>query len=162
MPEPRGNAVTITMFVDANHAGNAVTRRSHGGILIFVQNAPILFYSRRQNSVETSTFGSDFLALRIGSDMIEGLRYKLRMFGVPINGPVQVLCDNEGVVKNSSVPESALNKKANAINYNKVREAVAKEIIIIGKEDGQMNLADILTKVISGIKRKWLLSHILW
>lgn len=84
------------------------------------------------------------------------------MFGVPIDGPAKVLCDNEGVVKNASIPESALNKKANAINYNKVREAVAKGIILIAKEDGQTNLADILTKVIAGIKRKFLLSKILW
>ena len=84
------------------------------------------------------------------------------MFGVPIDGPAKVLCDNEGVVKNASIPESALNKKANAINYNKVREAVAKGIILIAKEDGQTNVADILTKVIAGIKRKFLLSKILW
>jgi hypothetical protein len=84
------------------------------------------------------------------------------MFGVPIDGPAKVLCDNEGVVKNASIPESALNKKANAINYNKVREAVAKGIILIAKEDGQTKLADILTKVIAGIKRKFLLSKILW
>jgi hypothetical protein len=95
--------------------------------------------------------------------MVEGLRYQLWMLSVPINGPVRVLCGNEGVVKNSSIPELALNKKANAINYNKVlREAVAKESIIIGKEDGQTNLADILTKVISSVKCKWLLSHIMW
>jgi hypothetical protein len=84
------------------------------------------------------------------------------MFGVPLSGLAKVLCDNEGVVKNASIPESALNKKANAINYNKVREAVAKGIIEIGKEDGQTNLADLFTKVIAGIKRKLLLKGILW
>jgi hypothetical protein len=63
MPTPRGRPVTITMFVDANHAGNVVTRRSHSGILIFVQNAPIMWHSKRQNSVESSTFGSEFVAL---------------------------------------------------------------------------------------------------
>lgn len=162
MPEPRGRPVEITMFVDANHAGNVVTRRSHTGILIYVQNAPILFYSRRQNSVETSTFGSEFCALRTGVEMIEGLRYKLRMFGIPLAGPAKVLCDNEGVVKNASIPESALNKKANAINYNKVREAAAMGIIDIAKEDGQTNLADLFTKILSGIKRKILLQGILW
>jgi hypothetical protein len=72
--------------------------------------------------------------------MVKGLRYKLWMFCVPINGPARVLYDNEGVVKNSSVPELALNKKANAINYNKVQEAVAKEIIMTGKEGWAMNL----------------------
>ena len=94
--------------------------------------------------------------------MVEGLRYKLRMFGVPIDGPAKVLCDNAGVVQNASLPESALNKKANVINYNKVREAVAKDVIDIAKEDGQTNLADLLTKVIAGIKRKVLLRGILW
>jgi hypothetical protein len=167
MPDPRGRLVTITMFVDANHAGNVVTRRSHSVILIFVQNAPILFHSKRQNLVESSTFGLEFVALRVGEEMIEGLRYKLRIFGVPIDGPAKVLCDNEGVVKDASrigvEVELALNKKANSINnYNKVREAVAKNIIEIGKEDGQTNLADLFTKIIAGIKCKLLLKGILW
>ena len=37
MPDPRGNGVKISAFVDANHAGNVVTRRSNSGIIIFVQ-----------------------------------------------------------------------------------------------------------------------------
>ena len=64
MPEPLGNPVNIHVFVDANHAGNVVTRRSHTGILVFVQNSPILWVSCRQSTVETSTFGSEFVALQ--------------------------------------------------------------------------------------------------
>ena len=112
MPEPRGKAVDITCFVDADHAGNKVTRRSHTGIIIFVNQAPILWYSKRQNTVESSTFGSEFVALKIAIELIESLVYKLRMFGVPIDGEARVLCDNESVVINSSHPESALKKKA--------------------------------------------------
>jgi len=63
MPEPRGLPVDITCFVDADHAGNLVTRRSQTGILIFVNKAPIVWYSKRQNTVESSTFGSEFVAL---------------------------------------------------------------------------------------------------
>ena len=99
MPEPLGNPVNIHVFVDANHAGNVVTRRLHKGILVFVQNSPVLWVSRRQNTVETSTFGSEFVALRNARDVIIALRYKLRMFGVPLEGPAQVYCDNQGVVK---------------------------------------------------------------
>jgi hypothetical protein len=54
-PEPLGEAVTISCFCDANHAGNVVTRRSHSGIIIFVQNAPIIWFSKKQNTVEAST-----------------------------------------------------------------------------------------------------------
>jgi hypothetical protein len=87
MPEPRGKALRNSCFVDADHAGNMMTRRSHTGILIFVINALVGWYSKRQNTVETSTFGSEFVALRIAMEQVEALRYKLRMFGVPINGP---------------------------------------------------------------------------
>mgnify|MGYP003328517028 CR=1 FL=1 len=43
-------------------------------------------------------------------EMVEGLRYKLRMVGVPVVGPADVFCDNESVVKNTSRPESPLKK----------------------------------------------------
>jgi hypothetical protein len=46
-----------------------------------------------------------------------------------------------------------LTKKHNAINYHAVREAVAVGILRDGKEDGETNLADLLTKVIVGQKR---------
>lgn len=65
MPAPWRHLVTISAFVDANHAGNVVTQCSHSGILIYVQNAPIIWYSMRQNTVEAATFGSKFVALCI-------------------------------------------------------------------------------------------------
>ena len=70
--------------------------------------------------VEAATFGSEFVALRICKELIVALRYKLRMFGIPIEGPTNVFCDNHGVVLNSSRPESTLKKKHNAINYHVV------------------------------------------
>ena len=86
------------------------------------------------------------------------LRTKLRLFGVPIEGPANVFCDNRGVVKNASIPESTLMKKHNSINYHAVREAAAADILRVGKEDGATNLADLLTKVLSG-KKRWDLCH---
>ena len=88
----------MSVFVDADHAGDKVTRRSHSGILIYLNNAPIDWYSKKQNTVESSTFGSEFIAMRIACDKIEALRYKLRMFGIPIIGPTDVYCDNISVI----------------------------------------------------------------
>ena len=162
MPEPLGYPVNIYTFVDANHAGNLVTRRSHTGILLFVQNSPIVWLSRRQNTVETSTFGSEFVALRTARDLIMSVRYKLRMFGIPLDGPAFVFCDNQGVVKNTSIPESVLTKKHNAINYHAVREAAAAGVLEVHKEDTQTNLADLFTKVLHADRRRELLSCILY
>ncbi|GFH49008.1 pol protein [Chaetoceros tenuissimus] len=114
MPTPHGAAVLTRAYVDANHAGNLANRHSHTGILIYINNSPVLWYSKRQNTVETSSFGSEFVALCIAVEMVEALRYKLRCFGVPIDGPTEVLCDNRSGVTNSSVPASTLNKHHNA------------------------------------------------
>jgi hypothetical protein len=161
MPVPRGKPVDLNVFVDADHAGNKVTRRSHTGIIIYCNLAPILWYSKKQNTIETSTFGSEYIALRIATELIDGLRYKLRMFGIPIEGPARVFCDNEAVVKSSSFPESALKKKHCSIAYNKVRESVAAGKLLMYYESTQSNLADLLTKVLSHVKRHGLVQAIL-
>ena len=65
------------------------------------------------------------MALKNGVELVEALRYKLRIFGVPIEGTTNIYCDNEAVYKNCSIPESALRKKHPSIAYHRNREAVA-------------------------------------
>ena len=43
--------VNIWLYVDVNHSGDLANRRSHSGILIYVNNVLINFYSKRQNTV---------------------------------------------------------------------------------------------------------------
>ena len=84
-------------FVDDNYTGDKTTRRSTTGILIFCNRAPIIWHSKRKNVVEMSTFGSEFTAMKNSVDMIAALQYKLRMFGIPIDGSTEIFCDNEAV-----------------------------------------------------------------
>ena len=155
-PEPRGLPVQLNAFVDADHAGDKITRRSHTGILIYANMAPITWYSKKQTSIETSTFGSEFVALKTAAEMIISLRYKLRMFGVPLEGPANVMCDNESVYNSVSRVDSRLKKKSNSICYHKVRECVAAGILVVHKESTDTNHADILTKSLPASKRLFL------
>lgn len=102
------------------------------------------------------------MALRICKELNVALRYKLRMFRVPVEGPANVFCDNPGVVKNMSMPESTLTKKHQSLNYHMVREAAAASILRVGKEDGVTNLVDILTKSLVGKKWKNLCWNLFW
>ena len=68
-----------------------------------------------------------------------------------------MFCDNEAVYKNSSTPESVLNKKHNSVAYHACREAVASGTVRIAKEDTLTNLSDIFTKTMSKPKRESLL-----
>ena len=95
-------------------------------------------------------------------EQIEALRYKLRMMGIPVEGPTNVFCDNESVFKNSTHPESVLKKKHNAIAYHRTREAQAAGICRIAWEDGRTNIADILTKLLPGPRLRELIASILW
>ena len=138
----------MMMFVKADHAGDKLTHHSHTGILLYVNRAPIIWYSKKQNTVESSTFGSEMVALRIGMEMIKGLQYKLRMMGIPIDRLTLVFCDNKSVVTNASVPDSTLNKKHLGICYHAVHEAVTARIMRVCHIDGKKNLADCLTKML--------------
>ena len=96
------------------------------------------------------------MAMRIAVELIEALRYKLCMFGVPIEGSTNVFCDNEAVAKNAIHPESTSKKKHNAIAYHRTREAVAAGTIKVTKEDGKTNLADVLTKPLPQVMKDFL------
>ena len=159
IPTPRGKSVTTSCYVDADHAGNLMTRRSHSGILLYLNNTPIIWYSKRQNTVESSSFGSEFIALRIATETIESLRYKLRMFGVEIEGPTSIFCDNKSVVTNASIPTSMINKKHNSICYHRVREANAAGTTRVGWILGEYNKSDLLTKTSISTSRRYDLSN---
>jgi len=162
MPEPRGNPVKMTAWVDSDHAGNLVTRRSQTGYLIFLNQSPIMWYSKRQNTVEASTFGAEFIAARTCLEAIEGLRFKLRMFGIPILGKTNMLCDNSSVVNSSQRPDSTLSKKHLSICWHRVREACAAGMLRVGKIESEKNLSDMLSKPLPTPARNDLLSGVVW
>ena len=157
MPKPRGNPMTTHCFVDASHGSDRATRRSQTGILLFCNKAPIVWHSKRQNTVEASTFGSEFQAMKNAIELIEAMRYKLRMFGVPLEQPTNIFCDNEAVTKNTTLPESTLKKKHHSIAYHRCREAVAAGTVRVAKEGTQTNLSDLFTKLLPQPRREELL-----
>ena len=126
------------------------------GTWIFPRNADT------QNTVESSIFGSKFIALRIATEMIKGLRYKLRMFGVSINGPAGVFCSNQLVVTNVSIPSYFLNKKHNSLCYHRFREAHTTGTMQVGWISGEYNKADIGTKTTIHTKRRYKLLNLIF
>jgi hypothetical protein len=157
MPVPRGNPMSTHCFVDASHGSDRAIRRSQTGILLFCNKAPIIWHSKRQNTVGASTFGSEFQAMKNAVELTESLRYKLRMFGVPIDSATNIFCDNEAVYKNTTIPESTLKKKHHSIAYHRCREAVAAGTVRVAKEGTLTNLSDLFTKLLPQARREELL-----
>jgi hypothetical protein len=74
--------------------------------------ALIDWVSKKQATIETSVFGAKFVAMKHGIKKLRGLRYKLRMMGIPLTGPSFIYGDNKSQITNSTKPESTLKRNA--------------------------------------------------
>ena len=79
---------------------------------------------------------------------------KKQSFRVHLDGPAVVWCDNKSVANGASVPAAKLNKKHLGICYHAVREASAAKVWMVGFTHGKHNIADMLTKILSGNKKE--------
>jgi hypothetical protein len=146
LPKPLGKRVVTTTLVDANLMHDLLTGRSVTGALHFLNQTPYDWFSRKQPTVETATYGSEFVAARTATQQISDMRMTLRQLGVPVHGKTFMFGDNESVVKSGSIPHSKLNKRHNALSYHYVREAIASGMLRFHHIPGPMNAADILSK----------------
>ena len=80
-----------------------------------MNNALIDWLSKKQATIESSVFGSEFIAMKTGVEALRDIRYKLSMTGVPLTGPTYIYGDNMSVIYNTSRPEWTLKKKSNSI-----------------------------------------------
>ena len=141
-------------YVDSDHAGDSVTRRSRTGFVVFLQSAPIYWLSKKQTSIETSSFGLEFVAMKQCTEYVRGLRYRLRMMGIPVEEPTFIYGDNQSVLANTTNPHSVLKKKSNSIAYHFVREGCARGEWRTTYINTMWNPADLLTKSLpAGEKR---------
>jgi hypothetical protein len=104
LPISKGLKVQMTVYVDADHAHDLVTRRSITGILVILNSTPIRWISNHQKTLETSTYGSELVASRMATELITEIPFILMSIGVDLEGPALMLVDNMSVVLNTSVP----------------------------------------------------------
>lgn len=145
-PDPLGKQVVLTHYVDANLFHNALTGCLLTGILHVVNGTPIDWYSKKQVTVETATYGSEFVAARTCVEQIFDLHNTLRYLGVPVYEQSYMFGDNESVVNSSSIPHAKLHKRHTALSFHCNHEVVASKYIGFHFLPGACNPADILSK----------------
>ena len=126
-----------------------MTRRSVSGVVSFVGSTPISWTSKRQGTIESSSYSAEFYAGRVASEEAIALRYMLRSLGVPVIGARALCGDNLGMIISSTNPDLELKKKCVAISYHKLRESAPAGIVNPIKVCTTVNRADIFTKGVS-------------
>lgn len=146
IPVPRGKFVQPTTYVDANLMHCKVTGKSLTATLHLLNGTVIDGHSKKQGTVETATYGSEFVAARVAVDQIIDIRNTLRYLGVPLRPRTYMFGDNQSVVTSSSFPQSMIAKRHHLLSYHRVREAIAARFVAFYWIDSNKNPADILSK----------------
>ena len=127
-PKPQGKIVTTTTTLDANLRCCLVTGASLSACLHFCNQTPTDWYSKKQVTVETAIYGSEFVAAKTATEQIMHLRY------------------NSSVVTSATLPHSTLSKRHNILAFQRVREAIAAKIIDFRWIRSEYSLSDMLSK----------------
>ena len=146
LPEPLGKEVQLTSYVDANLFHDIITGRSVTGILHLANKTPFDWYSKKQSTVETATYGSEFTAARLAVDQIISNRHIFRYLGVPLKETTYMFGDNKSVIDSSMIPHAKLHKRHNFLSFHRVREAIAAKLLRFIFIPSNINPADILSK----------------
>ena len=137
--------------MDASHADDKLDRKSVTGIMIYIGDMLIKSVSKRQKCVATSSFSSEFLALKSAIEEAQSIKLLLQSIGVPLRGAINIHSDSESVLKSAGNPGHDLKRKHVAIAFNLVRESIATGVISLWKVDGKLNPSDPCTKALSRI-----------
>ena len=123
-----------------------ITGRAVTGVFHLINKTPFEWFAKKQATVESATYGSEYVGSKTASQQIMGARTTLRYLGVRVHGPTRMFGGNGSVVTSSTIPESPLKKRHHALAYHYTREAIASGAIDYHHLPGDINPADILSK----------------
>ena len=146
MPDPLGEAVTTTTTMDANLNHSLATGKSLTGCLHFVNKTPVDWYSKKLATVETATYGSEFVAAKTATEQIMDISQTLRYLGAPITTKSFLFGDNRSIVTSATLPHSTFTKRHNILAFHRVREAIAAKLMAFYWIQSAYNLSDMLSK----------------
>ena len=102
--------------------------------------------------------------MKQAAEYVQGLRYKLRMMGIKVDEPAFIFGDNKSVLFNTTSSGSTLKNNFNTNAYHFVWEGVARDEWRTAYVNSNDNVADMLTKPLSGLTQvkfvRMLLQHI--
>ena len=151
LPAPKGEPFRIMTFIDSGLHHCKITGKASTGILQYVNQTPVEWSAKKQSTVETTTYGAEFVAARHGVDATIDTAFVLRSFGVNVEEPCWMIGDNHSVVTSSTIPHSQFGKRWLALAYHRVRAAIAHGILRFCHVDSKNNPADILTKALGRV-----------
>ncbi|GKE55264.1 hypothetical protein Tco_1494449 [Tanacetum coccineum] len=136
---PKGTGVETIVYVDSDHAGDYVNRKSTSSVCL------TSWFSKKQTALAISTIEAEYVFAEKACQ--QALWMKQALVGYDINlDDIPVLCDNKGAIDLSKNPVLHYRTKHIEIQHHFLHDNVQKGYISIEKVSFEDTIADILTK----------------
>lgn len=140
----------LVSYSDSDYAGDVSTRRSTTGYILMLNNGPVTWCSQRQKCTSLSTTEAEYVAMCETAKETSWMRRLLSGIGCEQIGPTKLLCDNQGAIKLVHNPEFHRRTKHIDVKFHYVREKKEDGTLDVNYINTKCQLADILTKALSG------------
>ncbi|GJX06288.1 hypothetical protein Tco_0194220 [Tanacetum coccineum] len=142
---PKGTDIETVVYVDFDHAGDYVDRKSTSGICMFVGCCLTSWFSKKQTALAISTTEAEYVSAGKACQQALWMKQALIDYDVRLDD-VPIMCDNKGAIDLSKNPMQHSRTKHIEIRHHFLRDNVQKGHISIEKVSSVNNIIDILTK----------------
>uniref|UniRef100_A0A2N9FFC2 Reverse transcriptase Ty1/copia-type domain-containing protein n=1 Tax=Fagus sylvatica TaxID=28930 RepID=A0A2N9FFC2_FAGSY len=138
--------LSLSVYSDADWAGDPDDRRSTSGLLIYLGSNPITWSAKKQPTVSRSSTESEYRALATASAEVCWIRTLLKELGIYLSQPPTLWCDNVSALAIASNPVFHARTKHIEVDFHFIRERVLRKDLVVKFVSTIDQLADIFTK----------------
>ncbi|GBN80378.1 Retrovirus-related Pol polyprotein from transposon TNT 1-94 [Araneus ventricosus] len=144
------NNLNINCYSDADFAANRDDRISIGGLILFIDNSPIIWKTFKQKCVSLSTMESEYVSLCESAKELVWINRIFKEFEIlnviKTNVTSYLFCDNQAAIDFSKSPVENSRTKHIDVKYHFIRNLVFEKLFILKYINTKLNFADLFTK----------------
>jgi hypothetical protein len=142
----------LCAFSDSDWAESRIDRKSNSGIVCLLNGAPVIWKSKKQTIVATSSAEAEYVALSLTVKEIIWLRRIVESFEIHQKGPLKVFSDSQSAMAMVMKPKLSGRTKHIDTKFHHVKDSVERGVIELEYVPTNENVADVLTKPLGNVK----------